>query len=68
LLVAGYPSSSGFLVNGLNVDPWGNYPVAATRHTRVNNATERELEHDIAGCEALVRRFHNVNTAQTGLG
>ena len=68
LLRARCPSGSGFLVNGLNVDPRRNYPVSSTRHTRINNATERELEHDIARCEAQLRRFHEVYAAQTGFG
>jgi hypothetical protein len=68
LLAAGCPRGIGFLMNGLNVDPRRYYPVASTRHPSVNNATERELEYDIAKSEAQLRLFHYVYTPQTGLG
>jgi hypothetical protein len=54
-------------MNGQNVDDRRNYPMAATRHTGVNNATEGVLERDIAGCEARLRPFDDAHAAQTGL-
>ena len=48
----GCPSGVRFLVNGHDVDLRRNYSVASTRRAGVDNATEGELEHEIARSEA----------------
>jgi hypothetical protein len=60
LLVAGCPSGSGFLLDRQKVDVGRNYSVASTRHTGVDNATERELEHKVTRSEAQLSLSHDL--------
>ena len=41
--------------------------MASTGHAGIDDTTEGELEYDIAKSETLLRRFHEVDTAQTRL-
>jgi hypothetical protein len=54
-------------VNVHKINASGNYSVASTRHPGVDNATEGELEHDVADSEAKPSFFHRLHTAQPGL-
>jgi hypothetical protein len=55
-------------VNGYEIDfRWG-YPLASTRHARIDDATEGKFEHHIPNAETSLRRLHEVEIAQTGLG
>jgi hypothetical protein len=67
LLREGYPNGSSFLVNVHEIDAGRDYSVASTRHARIDDATEGELEHDIPHSETLLCCFHEMDTAQTGL-
>src|SRR6202022_359355 len=67
LLAGGVPHGSGFLVNSHKVETRRHYSVASTRHAGIDDAPERELEHEIPYSEAPLGRFHEVDTAQPGL-
>src|SRR5438045_9075426 len=66
-LLAACPSGPGFFMNVHKIDAKRKYPIASTCHAGVDDATEGELEHHIPNSETALGRFHEVETAQTGL-
>src|SRR5205823_2974664 len=66
-LLAACPSGPGFFMNIHKIDAKRKYPIASTCHAGVDDATEGELEHHIPNSETALGRFHEVETAQTGL-
>jgi len=54
-------------VEAHQIDGRRNYSVASTRHPGIDDATEGELEHDIAKPETSLGRFDQVQTPQPRL-
>jgi hypothetical protein len=54
-------------VNSHKVETRRHYSVASTRHAGIDDAPERELEHQIPYSETQLGRFHEVDTTQPGL-